>query len=458
MENSPLFDLNEAIRCWRERVIGQRSFGADDLEELENHLRESVSELQAGSLSLEEAFLVATERLGSERRLAEEYAKTNVRRIWTGRAAWMLGGVVASLSMEALVMAGASISFNLSEWMGLHGRLIVTVGFLTRWAICVAGIGLGGWLVARRNRWLTGTVTKCFQRPVWTGAVLLLGLLGLQLLSVQPALWWHHHHPAVAPSPAGSAHLRAWVVSAMVLNRMACIAAIPLLAAYLWKVTRTGAASLPALPFDHLQPDERALAGRLEAQGFSHSESHLVIAWRRGYRPASVQAKTRFISGLWLERGFWMIVGVVAGWMLRDFVEMPSWILVHSDISSPPLWQHFGGLVSTCLPLTLVGAAIAAFWKGATGAQKRNGRRRRVFEESPVRGAMLFAALAVLWVGLTAYLTLVRPAGAPYFEPSSDGRIGMIWWVCRLFLIHFFLPVILLVWVGNRYQTGRKLA
>ena len=97
MESSPIFDLNEAIRRWRERLIGQRSFGADDLEELENHLRESVSELQAGSLSLEEAFLVATERLGSERRLAEGYAKTNVRRIWTGRAAWMLGGVVASL-------------------------------------------------------------------------------------------------------------------------------------------------------------------------------------------------------------------------------------------------------------------------------------------------------------------------------------------------------------------------
>jgi hypothetical protein len=230
-----------------------------------------------------------------------------------------------------------------------------------------------------------------------------------------------------------------------------------LLAAYLWKVTRVGAARLPSPPFESLQPNERTLADRLEAQGLSRSESQLVMAWRRGYRPAPAEAKTRFISGLWLERGFWMIVGMVAGWMLRDFVEMPSWMLTRWNNSSSPLWQHFGGLVSTCLSLTLVGAAMAAFWKGTTCPRQPSGWRRRVFEQSPVRGAMFFATLAVLWVGLTAYLTLVRAAGAPYFVPSA-GQIATIWWGCRALLTHLFLPVILLVWVGNRYLTGRQSA
>jgi len=457
MESASLFDLNDAIRGWRDRLSGLRSFGADDLEELENHLRESVAELQARGLSLQEAFLVAAERLGSDRRLAEEYAKTNIRRIWTSRAVLMIGGIVASLALEALVRAGATISLNLGEWLGLDGRLIVTLGFLTRWTICATAIGLGGWLVARRNRRVMGLLSNCFRRPVWTGAALVLGLVGLQVLSVYPSIWWRHHHPAATPSAAVAAALRAWAVSAMVLNRLACIASIPLLAAYLWKVKRVGAASLTALPFESLQPDERALAGQLEARGLSRSESHLIIAWRKGFLPAPTEAKTRFISGLWLERGFWMMVGMVAGWMLRDFVGMPSWLLVHSDSSSPLVWQHLRGLVSVCLPLTLVGTAIAAFWKGATRPHQPGEWRGRVFEQSPVRGALWFATLAILWVGLTAYLTLVRPAGAPYFVPF-DGRIAEIWWICRTFLTQFFLPVILLLWVGNRYQAGRKSA
>ena len=45
METSPCFDLNEAVRRRRERLIQQIAFSADDPEELENHLREHESRL-----------------------------------------------------------------------------------------------------------------------------------------------------------------------------------------------------------------------------------------------------------------------------------------------------------------------------------------------------------------------------------------------------------------------------
>ena len=294
MESSPLFDLNEAIRRWRERLIQLRSFGADDLEELENHLRESVAELQAGGLGLEEAFLVASERLGPDRRLAQEYAKTNARRIWTGRAVWILGGVVASKVLTALVGTGLGFVFNAIMWLGLDARLVVTLDLVVQWTITAACIGLGCWLMARRNRRLMGTVRQCFQRPIWTGVALVLALMGLQILSVLVPHWWQQHlHRAATLATADNATFHAWGFSAMVLNRLVWVAAIPLLAAYLWKATPIGAASLPALRFDSLQENERALASQLEAQGLSRSESHLVVARRRGYRPAPAESPER---------------------------------------------------------------------------------------------------------------------------------------------------------------------
>jgi hypothetical protein len=454
MESSTLFDLNETIRRWRERLISLRAFGADDLEELENHLRESVAELQAGGLSLEEAFRVATERLGSDQRLAEEYAKTNVRRIWTARALWMLGGVIAWLGVKALVETGLGIVFNGGLWLGLDARLVVVVDFLTQWTVTVACIGLACWLVVRRKRWVVGTVSQCFRHPVLTGLALVLGLMGLQILSRLEALWWYHGPNPVAALPAaGQDILRTWGFSGMLLHRLICVAAIPLLAVSLWKRSRTMASPVPAPSIASLQPSERALTAGWEAQGLSRSESHLVIGLRRGYRAAPTEAQAQLASGLWLERGFWMTVGMVTYWMLRDFVEMPSWALVHSGSSSPPLWQHFGGLLALCLPFALAGTALAVFWKRVTGLQQR----RRLFEQSPVRGAVFFATLALLWVGVTAYLHLIHPVDAPLrYLPFS--LIEMIWGGLRFWLTELLLPVILLVWVGHRQQTGRKLA
>ncbi len=458
MESSPCFDLNEAIQRWRERLIQLRSFGAEDLEELENHLRESVAGLQTAGLSPEEAFLVATERLGPDQRLADEYAKTNAKGIWTRRAVWMLGGVVAAMVMETFVRTGADLSSTLGRWLGLDTPLIVMLSLLVEWTITAACVGLGCWLIARRNRWLMGRVSNCFQRPIWTSVALVLALLGLQMLSHLVPNWWKEHlHLAGTLTVADRAVFRAWGLPMWVLDRLVWVAAIPLLAAYLWKAAPSGGGSRPAVRFESLRDDERTLAGQLEGRGLSRSEAQLLIVWRRGYRPVSTETKTRFVSGLWLEGGFWMTVGMVANWMLRGFVANPSWMQTDWISSSSALWQHMGGMVSTFLPLTLAGTAIAVFWNGATGSRQRKGWRHRVFNQSPVRAAVLFAALACLWIGLTAYLALVQSADA-LLPILSHSRIGVIWWAGKSLLIDYLIPVFLLVWVGNRYQTARKSA
>ena len=75
MENRTPFDLNEAIRRWRENLGASHALSADNLEELASHLRASVQKLQADGLSEEEAFLAATRRLGERGALEREFAK-----------------------------------------------------------------------------------------------------------------------------------------------------------------------------------------------------------------------------------------------------------------------------------------------------------------------------------------------------------------------------------------------
>ena len=75
MENPTPFDLNEAIRRWQEKLGRSPAIGADNLEELASHLRASVQRLKAGGLSEEEAFVIATRRIGERGGLEQEYAK-----------------------------------------------------------------------------------------------------------------------------------------------------------------------------------------------------------------------------------------------------------------------------------------------------------------------------------------------------------------------------------------------
>ena len=99
MENPTHFDLNEAIRRWHKNLGASLAFKADNLEELESHLRASVQRLQSNGLSEEEAFLIAMHRIGERGLLEREYAKVNSSRARVG----LLGGLAAVL-MALLLM------------------------------------------------------------------------------------------------------------------------------------------------------------------------------------------------------------------------------------------------------------------------------------------------------------------------------------------------------------------
>jgi len=77
-----MFELESQIRKWRAHLRSTGSVGAQDLEELESHLRDSVEELTAQGITTEEAFLVSLRRMGDAEALSHEFAKISTENLW----------------------------------------------------------------------------------------------------------------------------------------------------------------------------------------------------------------------------------------------------------------------------------------------------------------------------------------------------------------------------------------
>jgi hypothetical protein len=118
MENQTAFDLNLAIRGWREDLASSAAFRSENLNELESHLRDSIDRLRTRELTDEETFLIATRRVGNTQRLEQEFGKVNSAAVWFDRCLWILVAVqlwtfISSMSSFLLSVAlPAFISLN----------------------------------------------------------------------------------------------------------------------------------------------------------------------------------------------------------------------------------------------------------------------------------------------------------------------------------------------------------
>jgi len=112
-------DLNERIHSWRESISHCDQLQKDDIDELEDHLRDSVSELTAVGLSDEEAFLLAIRRLGNTDAIAAEFAKVNRMSIWLGRLQWMWGGYILVKFVQGFIAALVIPDYTNYLWIRL---------------------------------------------------------------------------------------------------------------------------------------------------------------------------------------------------------------------------------------------------------------------------------------------------------------------------------------------------
>ena len=77
-----MFDLEAQVRTWKAHLYRTGSVGYADIDELESHLRDSIDDLTARGIPLEEAFLLAVRRMGDVALIHEEFAKISTEDVW----------------------------------------------------------------------------------------------------------------------------------------------------------------------------------------------------------------------------------------------------------------------------------------------------------------------------------------------------------------------------------------
>lgn len=75
-------DLAQSLSQWRDLMLSRPAMTPEDVDELEDHLLDEVTDLRARGLRPDEAFLIAVKRLGAQDELSRTYAKTHSERLW----------------------------------------------------------------------------------------------------------------------------------------------------------------------------------------------------------------------------------------------------------------------------------------------------------------------------------------------------------------------------------------
>jgi hypothetical protein len=144
-----MFDLNSAIHHWRSALGAQSNFRDSDLDELEDHLREEIAALQTAGLTEEEAFLIASRRLGKPADLNGEFAIADPSRRRRFRLSWMITGALALaflwLATDVLTNFGTGTLIRMPLGNGL-AQIPTGLGWIAS-AIRIGLLILGGVLI-----------------------------------------------------------------------------------------------------------------------------------------------------------------------------------------------------------------------------------------------------------------------------------------------------------------------
>jgi hypothetical protein len=205
MENQTDFVLDRAIADWRERLGQSPSYRAENLAELESHLRDSVGTLVGRGLTEEEAFLIAARRVGAPAVIEPEFAKVNRKEIWLGRSLWMLLGIqvwgLITTFAGAMSWTGSQLLIAAfrhvvqapvetdHRMLGIPVTPAIMVLFFVADIAALAAMSAGCWWLVKKN---AGGMSRLLHREsylVWGAIAFCLALLvGTALRSVGQAV------------------------------------------------------------------------------------------------------------------------------------------------------------------------------------------------------------------------------------------------------------------------------
>lgn len=130
-----MFELNEALRKWRDSLKGKNTLLETDIKELESHLLEEREILKGKGLSEEEAFRIASRRLGETGELSREFSKVDGNHIWGQRLLWMAMGLLSYLLMNHLIQLTNGICVTIAAANGVKGYNLRVVSIASAFSL-----------------------------------------------------------------------------------------------------------------------------------------------------------------------------------------------------------------------------------------------------------------------------------------------------------------------------------
>jgi len=170
--------LEQLIADWRSELANSESIFPDNIDELEDHLRASVSHLVEQGLSDEEAFIVAARRIGTSTELGREFHKVNANLIWFQRLRWMIFGLLLFQVLNVIGSIFADIAGIMISGLAWEGSLLfyaISVCFPIGVFLWIANIARKD--IATHNR-LVLFLKSVIKRPIIAMGIL-FGIFGL---------------------------------------------------------------------------------------------------------------------------------------------------------------------------------------------------------------------------------------------------------------------------------------
>jgi hypothetical protein len=461
MENEPRFDLEPALERWRKALEPSPSLRDRDIQELEAHLRDSIQALEIKGLGTEEAFLIATRRMGSSRELEREFGKANPRRLWLDRGLWLLLGFIV---FEWVIACGATVGMHIANTRLAQGAGAHRVGFLAQLITGSIEVGLvllcWRWISRRRapgGCWLS----DCLRRP-WLPALglvvlnyyrwpLLDGLMGLTtpvtnaLLNVVPP--WASAF-AGARSPEETATLMAWQHWGTEVRFLLYLIGFVYLARGYVRMIGGIAPACGAMAEEKSALKEALEVPALERLGLSKPEALFLIHRRTAGPATGAPPGTACWPQIRAERGLWMLTGTFLArtlWPLQDILQLVASFL----LSGLLLNVHVAGLLTLAIQGFVLWTLTTRLWRWVTRGEGFCRRLGRLIVTWPA-----LSMLAVLGAGY-ALQSLVIWLGRTYSGTISALNIGtgnafMHWYNGDHELWYNIIPVVLVVWLAHR--------
>jgi hypothetical protein len=180
-----MFNLNQAVGEWRQRLAAGGIKSSEVLDELENHLRDDVEEQVGSGADLEKAFDAAVRRMGPAKTLVKEFAKSDAP-VGNLRRTFLRIFYFCCTAAAILIEAWTLITFELSPLQRVTGACafalfalyLLCLPFLRWWRLGVSQPRLVGLMKA------AGIIV-----PLWTFWALLTALRVIHVeIDIIPAM------------------------------------------------------------------------------------------------------------------------------------------------------------------------------------------------------------------------------------------------------------------------------